>query len=210
MRGAPSSNKIRMREILIPGHCQTEDFGVPSRAKVAVPFAPAPRQRLFANQNARSGRRDVMSVSPEHKELFGRLYHSIGNERRLEFIPLVIADTHALGDPTVAGGATGPSAYRRQVERFLTGLPDLHFEVDETVTEGDRLVVYWTISGTHRGEFLGVPATNRKVSFSGITIYQIRNGRIIESTVIWDGLGLLEQFGVPLPVRYEMLIMALD
>ena len=146
-----------------------------------------------------------MSVSQAHKELFGRLYHTIWNERRLEFIEHVIADTHAITDPTVAGGAVGPSAYRRQVERFLTGLPDLHFEVDDTITEKDKLVVYWTITGTHRGEFLGVPPTNKKVSFSGITINQIRNGKIIESTVIWDGLGLLEQFGIELPVRYEML-----
>ena len=149
-----------------------------------------------------------MSVSAAHKELFGRLYHSIWNERRLEFIPSVIAETHALGDPTVAGGATGPSAYRRQVERFLNGLPDLHFDAHETISEGDRMVVYWTITGTHRGEFLGVPATNRKVSFSGIAINQIRNGKIIESTVIWDGLGLLEQFGVALPMRYEMLTVS--
>jgi steroid delta-isomerase-like uncharacterized protein len=146
-----------------------------------------------------------MSISQAHKELFGRLYHSIWNERRLEFIEHVIAETHAICDPTVAGGAVGPSAYRRQVERFLTGLPDLHFEVDDTITEKDKLVVYWTITGTHRGEFLGVPPTNKKVSFSGITINQIRNGKIIESTVIWDGLGLLEQFGIELPVRYEML-----
>ena len=126
----------------------------------------------------------------------------------MDFIPLVIADTHAITDPTVAGGAVGPSAYRRQVERFLTGLPDLHFEVDDTITEKDKLVVYWTITGTHRGEFLGVPPTNRKVAFSGITINQIRDGKIIESTVIWDGLGLLEQFGIELPVRYEMLAMS--
>ena len=150
-----------------------------------------------------------MLVSQAHKELFGRLYHSIWNERRMEFIEQVIADTHALGDPTVAGGATGPSAYRRQVERFLTGLPDLKFDVHETISEGDKLVVYWTITGTHRGEFLGVPATHKQVSFSGITINQIRNGKIIESTVIWDGLGLLEQFGVELPVRYEMLAATL-
>jgi steroid delta-isomerase-like uncharacterized protein len=149
-----------------------------------------------------------MSVSQAHKELFGRLYHSIWNERRMDFIPLVIADTHAITDPTVAGGAVGPSAYRRQVERFLTGLPDLHFEVDDTITEKDKLVVYWTITGTHRGEFLGVPPTNRKVAFSGIAINQIRDGKIIESTVIWDGLGLLEQFGIELPVRYELLAMS--
>jgi predicted ester cyclase len=84
-------------------------------------------------------------------------------------------------------------------------LPDLKFTVDDTVSEGDKLVVSWTITGTHRGEFLGVPPTNRKVTFSGITINQIANGKILESTVIWDGLGLLKQFGIALNVEYEML-----
>jgi len=147
-----------------------------------------------------------MSVSAAHKEVFGRLYHSVWNERRLEFIEKVIAPTHALGDPTVSGGGVGPAAYRRQVERFVTGLPDLKFNIDDTISEKDKLVVAWTITGTHKGDFLGVPPTNKKVSFSGITINQIANGKIIESTVIWDGLGLLEQFGVRLPVRYEMLL----
>ena len=147
-----------------------------------------------------------MSVSAAHKEVFGRLYHSVWNERRLEFIEKVIAPTHALGDPTVSGGGVGPAAYRRQVERFVTGLPDLKFNIDDTISEKDKLVVAWTITGTHKGDFLGVPPTNKKVSFSGITINQIANGKIIESTVIWDGLGLLDQFGVRLPVRYEMLL----
>ncbi|HXX14822.1 MAG TPA: ester cyclase [Candidatus Eremiobacteraceae bacterium] len=146
-----------------------------------------------------------MSVAPEHKLLFGRLYQSIWNERRMEFIDKVIADTHALGDPTVSGRGVGPSAYRRQVERFLAGLPDLKFTVDDTISEGNKLVVYWTIRGTHRGEFLGVPATNKKVAFSGITINLIGEGKILESTVVWDGLGLMKQFGIELPVEYEML-----
>jgi predicted ester cyclase len=146
-----------------------------------------------------------MSVAPAHKLLFGRLYHSVWNERRLEYIDEVISDTHALWDPTVSGRGVGPSAYRLQVERFFVGLPDLKFKVDETVSEGDKLVLYWTITGTHRGEFLGVTPTNKKVAFSGITINQIGQGKILESTVIWDGLGLMKQFGIDLPVEYEML-----
>lgn len=146
-----------------------------------------------------------MSVAPAHKLLFGRLYHSVWNERRLEYIEQVIADTHALEDPTVLGRGVGPAAYRRQVQRFLIGLPDLKFAVDETVTENDKLVIYWTITGTHKGEFLGVAPTHKKVTFSGITINQIAQGKILESTVIWDGLGLLKQFGIDLPVQYEML-----
>lgn len=146
-----------------------------------------------------------MSVAPQYKLLFGRLYHSVWNERRMEYIEKVISETHALGDPTVSGRGVGPIAYRRQVERFMTGLPDLKFIVDDTITEGDRLVVSWTIVGTHKGEFLGVPPTNKRVTFSGITINQIGDGKILESTVIWDGLGLMKQFGIELPVQYEML-----
>jgi steroid delta-isomerase-like uncharacterized protein len=132
----------------------------------------------------------------------------VWNERRFEFIEKVIAPTHAIGDPTVFGAEVGPAAYRRQVDRFLTGFPDLVVTVDDTVSEQDKLVVAWTVTGTHQGEFLGVPATNKKVSFSGITINQVGDGKIIESTVIWDVLGLLEQLGIALPVKYEMMASA--
>jgi steroid delta-isomerase-like uncharacterized protein len=147
-----------------------------------------------------------MSVAPEFKLLFGRLYHGVWNERRLEYISQVIADTHALGDPTITGRGVGPVAYRKQVERFLVGLPDLKFNVDDTISEGDKLVVYWTITGTHMGEFMGVPPTGKLVAFSGITINQIADGKILESTVIWDGIGLMKQFGITLPVQYEMML----
>jgi steroid delta-isomerase-like uncharacterized protein len=149
-----------------------------------------------------------MSVAPAHKLLFGRLYQTVWNERRLEYIDQVIADSHALGDPTVLGRGVGPAAYRRQLERFLIGLPDLKLKIDDTVSEGEKLVVFWTMTGTHRGEFLGVPPTNKRVAFSGITINLIAEGKILESTVIWDGLGLMKQFGIDLPIEYEMLTAA--
>jgi steroid delta-isomerase-like uncharacterized protein len=155
-----------------------------------------------------SGEEETMSVAAAHKEAFGRLYHSVWNERRLEFIEKVIAKTHAIGDPMLHGSGVGPAAFRRQVQRFLTGFPDLKLTVDDTVSEKDKLVVAWTITGTHKGDFLGVPATNKKVTFSGITINQIADGKFIESTVIWDGLGVLKQFGIALPAKCEMVVPA--
>ena len=146
-----------------------------------------------------------MSVAPSHKEVFGRLYHSVWNDRRLEFIDKIIAKSHALGDPTLSGGAVGPAAYRPQVERFLKGLPDLRFNIDETVSEKDKLVVAWTLTGTHRGEFLGIPATNKKISISGITINQIADGKILESTVLWDVLSLMQQLGIAVPLKLDVL-----
>jgi steroid delta-isomerase-like uncharacterized protein len=146
-----------------------------------------------------------MSVAPAHKEVFGRLYHSVWNDRRLEFIDKLIAKSHALSAPGVSGGSVGPTAYRQQVERYLAGFPDLKFTVDETVSEKDMLVVAWTITGTHRGEFHGILPTNKKISFSGITIHQIADGKILESTAQWDVLAFLQQLGIPTPLKSDEL-----
>ena len=144
-----------------------------------------------------------MSVASVHKEVFGRLYNSIWNERRLEFLDKIVAKTHALSDPTVTGRGTGPAVYRKQVERFQVAFPDLKFTVDETVSEKDKLVVMWTVTGTHKGMFLGIGPTHKKVSLSGISIHQIAGGKILETTAVWDALGLLDQLGVSLPVKLD-------
>jgi steroid delta-isomerase-like uncharacterized protein len=144
-----------------------------------------------------------MSVAQAHKDIFRRLYQDVWNDRKFELLEQVIAKSHALGDPTLTGSAVGPEAYRRQAERFLTGFPDLRFTVDDTVSEKDKLVVSWTITGTHKGEFLGVAPTNKKVSFSGITIHEISNGKILESVAIWDALGLFQQLGLNLSAKSD-------
>jgi steroid delta-isomerase-like uncharacterized protein len=144
-----------------------------------------------------------MSVAQGHKEVFRRLYQEVWNDRKFEMIEQVISKSHALSDSTVTGSAVGPLAYRRQVDRFLSAFPDLRFTVEDTVSEKDKLVVSWTITGTHKGEFLHVAPTNKKVSVSGITINEISNGKILESVVNWDALGLLHQLGVELPAKPE-------
>jgi predicted ester cyclase len=78
---------------------------------------------------------------------------------------------------------------------YLAAFPDLRIAVEDTVAEKDKLVTSWTISGTHKGEFMGVRPTNRKVSVEGITMHYLGNGKIIDSYVSWDALGLLRQLG---------------
>jgi steroid delta-isomerase-like uncharacterized protein len=146
---------------------------------------------------------DAMSVSAAHKMVFGRLYQGVWNDRKLEYIEQIFAKTHALSAPMMAGAAVGPAVYRRHIEEFLKAFPDLKFTVNDTISEKDKLVVDWTITGTHKGEFLGVPGTNKKVSISGITINQIADGKIIESNAAWDSLNVLRQFGVASSVKPE-------
>ena len=139
-------------------------------------------------------------MSAENKEIVRSLYEEVWNKRRLELVDEIISPSHALHDPNLSGSAIGPEAYKRQVARFVTGFPDLRFSVEDTVAENDKIVVAWTISGTHKGEFMGIPATNKKISVDGITINHIVNGKIMDSYISYDALGMIQQMGAALPM----------
>src|SRR5262249_39807169 len=133
---------------------------------------------------------------PENKAIVRRLYEEVWNKRRLELVDEIISPSHAIHDANIVGSAIGPEAYKRQVTRFIKAFPDLRVSIEDAVTENEKLVVAWNLSGTHQGEFMGVPATSRKISVDGITINHIVNGKIMDSYVSYDALGLLQQIGV--------------
>jgi steroid delta-isomerase-like uncharacterized protein len=110
----------------------------------------------------------------------------------------LISPSHALHINNAADSSIGPEAYKGQVTLFLKGFPDLRFSIEDVVAEQEKVVVSWNISGIHEGEFMGIPATHKKVSVDGITIHHIVNGKIMDSYVSWDALGMMQQFGVVL------------
>jgi steroid delta-isomerase-like uncharacterized protein len=135
-------------------------------------------------------------MSAENKAIIRRLYGEVWNGRRLDLIGEIISPSHALHDNSSSESSIGPEAYKCQVDRFLSGFPDLHFSIDDMVAEDEKVVVSWNIAGTHRGEFMGFPATNKKISVDGVTINHIVNGKIVDSYINWDALGMLQQLGV--------------
>ena len=135
-------------------------------------------------------------MSADNKAIVRQLYEEVWNKRRLELVDEIISPSHALHDPNLSGSAVGPEAYKRQVTRFITAFPDLRFTVEDIVGEKEKLAVAWTISGTHKSEFMGIPATNKKVSVDGITINHIVNAKIMDSYVSWDAWGMMQQLGV--------------
>ena len=71
--------------------------------------------------------------------------------------------------------------------------PDLHVTIDEQVAEGEKVVTRKTFRGTHRGEFMGAPPTNRPIAWEVIDILTLRDGRIVEHRLALDRLALREQ-----------------
>ena len=79
---------------------------------------------------------------------------------------------------------------------MFAGFPDLHWTLLDTLVEGDRVMTLSTWSGTHLGEFMGIPPTGRRVSVEAWTIDRYRDGRLTESRIIMDVAGMLGQLGV--------------
>jgi steroid delta-isomerase-like uncharacterized protein len=79
---------------------------------------------------------------------------------------------------------------------YLSAFPDLQCVVEDQIAEGDKVVTRWTMTGTHSGDFLGVPASGKQVTVSGININRVVDGQIQEGWVVYDELGLLRQLGV--------------
>jgi steroid delta-isomerase-like uncharacterized protein len=95
----------------------------------------------------------------------------------------------------------GPDAIGKFVSEVHTGFPDFHIELKETVTEGDRTVYHWNVTGTHRGEFAGIPPTGKRISIDGLTMSRIEGGKIAGENVYFDRVAMLEQLGVAVPQK---------
>ena len=94
----------------------------------------------------------------------------------------------------------GPPAERQHIAEDLAAFPDLHFEIEQLITEGDLVAARYRVQGTHRGEFLGIPGSGRQVTIQAAESYRLSGGKIAEQWVVMDVLGLLQQLGaVPGP-----------
>lgn len=79
---------------------------------------------------------------------------------------------------------------------MFAGFPDLHWTLHDTVVQDDRITTLSTWTGTHLGEFLGIPPTGRSVSVEAWTIDRYRDGQLVESRIIMDVAGMLGQLGL--------------
>jgi len=96
----------------------------------------------------------------------------------------------------------GHKGFKQSMSEFYSAFPDSHFTIDDMVTEGDKVVVRWTMTGTHKGEFGGIPPTNKKMTIWGIYIDRIAGGKFVETWERFDTLGMMQQLGiVPTPKK---------
>jgi steroid delta-isomerase-like uncharacterized protein len=99
---------------------------------------------------------------------------------------------HAL-PPGLPSGLEGRKMF---ASALLAAFPDLHVDVEDLVTDGGKVVTRYSVHGTHKGELMGIPPTDRQVSIGGIAIDRFENGRSIEHWEFYDQMGMMQQLGV--------------
>ena len=97
---------------------------------------------------------------------------------------------------TPPGLAPGIEGVKQMVSIFHTAFPDMAGTVDDVIVEGDKVAVRFTATGTHQGEFFGIPPTGKVIKSTGINIFRIEAGKIVEHWNNADDLGLMQQLGV--------------
>jgi steroid delta-isomerase-like uncharacterized protein len=93
------------------------------------------------------------------------------------------------------GQGPGLDGLKDILRAMRAGFPDIVFSIQEQITEGDKVASRFEWTGTHKGEFLGVAATDRAVQVWGVVIDRLENGRIKDTRIIMDSLGLMTQLG---------------
>ncbi len=129
------------------------------------------------------------------KTKLDRIPLEILNQGKLQLIDELYAPDYR--DRTVQPGmAPTREGFKQFVTSLRTAFPDLHYTIDDSIESGDRFVTRLTASGTMRGEFAGMPATNKHASWTEIHIVRVTDEHIVEHWGLVQELGMLVQLGV--------------
>jgi steroid delta-isomerase-like uncharacterized protein len=128
----------------------------------------------------------------DNKTLIRAFFEQVWNQGSEEAIDHFIAENAGGNDPDFGMGRAG---FKRQWRKWREAFPDIHFEIEQIISEGDTVVARWTLTGTHTGPFLGIPATGRTIRVGGMSMDHLENGVLVSGFDGWDNLGLRQQLG---------------
>jgi steroid delta-isomerase-like uncharacterized protein len=107
----------------------------------------------------------------------------------------VLTEDFKVTDPGTPGRRGGIDGEVEAMRAYRAAFPDLHFTVDAAFASGDEAAVRWTVTGTHRGDLPGVPATGKTATMLGMSMLRFSDGKVAEAWHYWDALGMLRQLG---------------
>ena len=141
----------------------------------------------------------VLMSTNDNKSVIRSFIEDVLNQGRLERADDIVIEDFVEFDP-LPGQSQGKEGLKEVIRQLRSAFPDIHWTVDEMLAEDDKVFTRFTWSGTHQGAFLGVPATGRRITVKGMVIDRLVAGRMADSRILMDTLGMMQQLGaLPVP-----------
>jgi steroid delta-isomerase-like uncharacterized protein len=137
-------------------------------------------------------------MSDQNKALTRRFYEEVFGKKNLNVVDELCAPNF-VDHSALPGQAPGIDGLKAVFRDYFQAFPDLTVNLEEIVAERDIVVTRFTMQATHKGTFLGAPPTNKKVTFRGIDMVRVKNGKATEVWHEGDDAVVLMQLGVQLP-----------
>ena len=136
-------------------------------------------------------------MSEENKENMRRVLEEAFGQGRVEVVDEVLHSDFVCWDPnSESGEIRGADTIKSEIEYFRNAVPDLTYTVDDQIVEGNMVVSRYTVSGTHQGEFFGVPGSGKRIEMTAINIDRFdESGKLVEEWVEYDLLGAMRKIG---------------
>ncbi len=131
----------------------------------------------------------------QNKALVRRLFEEGLNQNNPRVFDELLAPNFVIYDAP-PGMQHGREGFRQVVEMFRTAFPDLHVTFEQEFADGDYVMHRGYVTGTHKGEWQGIPPTGKQVKMKTLDIWRVENGKAVENWVQMDMLGLMQQLGV--------------
>ncbi len=132
----------------------------------------------------------------ENKEIVGLVGDSVFNKHDFSLLEQYMTEGYIQHNPLVPQGREG---FRQFFEATFVGVPDWSYTLSHIAAEGDFVWVHGTYSGTHEGEWLGIPATGKGFAITAVDIFRLEDGKLAEHWDVMDVYGLFSQLGVIAP-----------
>lgn len=133
-----------------------------------------------------------MSIE-SNKQAARDFFEQIWNQKDESAIDRFIPEDAGGNDPDFGSGREG---FRKQWRQWVEAFPDLHFEIVDMISEGDKVLTRWTLTGTLQGEYLGVQPDGRQIRVDGMSLDRIDDGWVAEGFDGWDNYGFRKQLGL--------------
>lgn len=158
----------------------------------------AKAQPINHNNNTKN-KELTMSTMEKNKEVIQQIYSKCLSAKNWQLLHEYIADEYV-----GVLGKKGADGFSEPVMPLVKSFPDMQWEVQKMVAEGDQVAVWWKLQGTHTGVYKNAQGTGKIVTNEGFGIFELKNGKVISTHVLTDRLGFLQQMNV-LPADINQL-----